>query len=117
MEHIENTCANPNQEYLLSYMQNMEILSSTEILKDDEIWFADTGATNCASFCKRGAEKVRKSTMQAQGITGPAIGASYEMDVPVTACNRYGQELDSFVLADMACNKTVISICSLLVDV
>ena len=76
-----------------------------EVLKDEEIWVADSGATRHCSKSAMEGIKIREASVAAQGITGPAISAEKKMDLPSAVCDRFGQEQSCVTLIDVSCRK------------
>ena len=101
---------NITHEILLSDVKKI-ILSSVaipdklEVLKNEEIWVADRGATNYCSKSARRGINIREASVTAQGITGPAMSAESKMDLPSIICNQYGQEQLRVTLTNVSCRK------------
>ena len=90
---------------LLSVTIDIPIPAKMDILKDNEIWIADSGATNHCSKSDKGATNVRKAESLAMGFSGPAMVAESEMDLPSVICDRFGQEQLSVILTYGSCRK------------
>ena len=73
-------------------LRNVAIPGRLEVLKYEEIWVADSGATSHSSKSARGGTNVRAPSVAVQGITGPAMSAESKMDLLSIICNQYGQE-------------------------
>ena len=63
-----------------------------DILKDPCIWIADTGATNHSTFSKIGSKNEVASSTQALGLSGKAVAAQKDIDLPGVLCDKYGNE-------------------------
>ena len=74
-------------------------------MKDEEIWVADSGATSHCRKSARGGRNIRAPSAAAQGITGPAVAAEQEMDLPSIVCDRFGQEQSRVTLTDVSYRK------------
>ena len=86
-------------------MSNVAIPGKLEVLKDEEIWVADSGTTSHCSKSARGGITVRQASVAVQGITGPAMSVESEMDLPSIICGQYGQEQSRVTLTDVSCRK------------
>jgi hypothetical protein len=100
----------PGLDILLSgieerILSDVAIPGKIEVLKDEEIWVADSGATSHCSKSARGGTNVRAPSAAAQGITGPAIAAESKMDLPSIVCDRFGQEQSRVTLTNVSCRK------------
>ena len=72
----------PREIFLSNVNQQIAVAGSLEILKDPEIWICDTGASNHSTFSKLGCSIERPSNISSQGITGAALKAECEVDLP-----------------------------------
>ena len=100
----------PGLDILLSDLEetvfsNIAIPGKMEVLKDEEIWVADSGATSHCSKSARGGTNVRAPSAAAQGITGPAVAAENEMDLSPIVYNCFGQEQSRVTLTDVSCRN------------
>ena len=84
---------------------DVPIPGNIEVLKDEEIWVADSGATSHCSKNARGGINIREASAVAQGITGPAISDENEIDLPTIVCDQFGQEQLCVTLTDVSCRK------------
>ena len=48
---------------------------------------------------------MRETKVAAQGITGPAVSAESEMDLPSIVCDKHSQELCEVTLTEVSCRK------------
>ena len=80
-------------EFSLADVSQMTITGNFEILKDPEIWIADTGTSNHSTFSRTGVINVIESDLgMTQGATGEAVAPKSAVDIPSLACDRYGNQ-------------------------
>ena len=80
-------------KFSLADVSQMAIADNFEILKDAEIWIADTGASNHSTFSRTGSINVIESDLgMTQGATGEAVAPKSAVDIPSLACDRYGNQ-------------------------
>ena len=72
-----------------------------ELLKDREVWIADTGASNHSTPYKLGAVNERPSDVLAQGATGAPVAPTCEIDIPTTICDKFGNEKGRLMLTEV----------------
>ena len=83
-EFIKWLNTNEAEEIILG---DVAIPGKIEVLKDEEIWVADSGATSHCSKSARGGINIRAPLVAAQGITGPAMLDKSKMDLLSIICN------------------------------
>ena len=96
--------ASSEDEFLLADMQKLAIPASFEVLRDHEIWIADTGAYNHGTNSKTGYTNKKATESTLVGATGEAFLVDSEVDIPSTVCDRYGNELSKVKITEVGYN-------------
>ncbi len=74
-----------------------------QMLKLEDLWIADMGATSHVTKHATGGIKQRKSAVQMKGCM-EIMTANFEMDIPVMYCNKDGNEIRSADSKDVQLN-------------
>jgi len=105
LEEFEESDSDSEREVELASNDQLPFPKSFEILKDPNIWIADTGATHHSTFCKAGGTNKRETEVAAIGATGKAKKPELQMDIPSVVCDKYGNELSEINMTDVSCNQ------------
>ena len=80
-------------------------MPTTLMLESEDVWIADTGVSSHITEHSMGGVKQYKSSIQVQGCMGN-VSANLEMDIPVTYCDKDGNEIRSAELKDVQVNDS-----------
>ena len=85
----------------MSVSEEMSVPGTIEALSLEDYWVFDTAASNHTTGHKRYAVNVRPSECLTIGLAGEPVKAEYQMDFYLTACSRFGRELQDIKLTDV----------------
>ena len=72
-------------------VQELNVPKVAELLRDPDIWIADTGASNHSTWSDHGAENVRETGLSAQGQWGK-VQKMKEGNIEAVFCDKNGNE-------------------------
>ena len=67
--------------------------NKSSILRDPNVWIADTGATSDSTFDDRGMEGIKETNTNITMGKGNPVSSSKMGDIKVKVHNKYGEEL------------------------
>ena len=88
-------------ELQLAEVEQIQFPASLDLLDDREVWIADTGASNHSTPYKFGSINEQPSDVLAQGATGKPVAPTCEVDIPVTACDKFRNEKARIALTEV----------------
>ena len=77
---------------MLAGVKQLEFAATMELLKDKEIWIADTDASNNSTFNDDGSVNKKPSNISSQEAYGAGRTPECEIDIPTMVCNKSRNE-------------------------
>ena len=90
------------RELVLADVKQLEFAATMELLKDKEIWIADTGASNHSTFNDDGCVNKKTSNISSQGAYGAGRTPECEMDIPTMVCDKSVNEKTGILMTGVS---------------
>ncbi len=89
----------PKTEYGLG---TKNIIASMNMLKRNDMWIADSGASNHVTFSDKECRNKRMATRLTHGIVGKSVLPKCELDIPYIHYDKDGTQVKEVIITDVS---------------